>query len=102
MSYRPLISILPPALIRNSLFVIAALAVASSVWTTRATQAGDLRFELPANGNLRVENLRGGVIVQVWSQNYVSVSATGDDGQLSPTPPIVDRGETLLSVRLAR
>jgi VWFA-related protein len=102
MLYRPLISILPTALIRKSLCVIAALAVASSVLTTRATQPGDLRFELPANGNLRVENLRGGVVVQVWPQNYVSVSATGDDGQLSSAPPIVDRGETLLSVRLAR
>jgi VWFA-related protein len=76
--------------------------MASSVLATHAMQAADLRFELPANGNLRVENLRGGVMVQVWSQNYVSVSATGDDGQLSPTPPIVDRGETLLSVRLGR
>jgi VWFA-related protein len=57
---------------------------------------------LPANGNLRVENLRGGVVVDVWAQNYVSVSATADNGQLSATAPVVDHGDTLLSVRLAR
>lgn len=63
---------------------------------------GELRFELPANGNLRVENLRGAVIAEVWPENYVSVSAVSDNGELSTTPPVVDRGEALLSIRLAR
>jgi len=39
-----------------------------------------LRFELPANGNLRIENLRGGVIVEVWSENFVSLAAITDSG----------------------
>src|SRR5437764_2758407 len=61
-----------------------------------------LHFELPANGNLRVENLRGAVIAQVWNENYVSVSAISDDRQAVKIPPVVDRGETLLSIRLSR
>src|SRR5256714_4283920 len=62
----------------------------------------ELRFELPANGNLRVENLRGAVMAETWQENYVSVSAVSDNGEVSTTPPVVDRGEALLSIRLAR
>src|ERR1044071_10022717 len=61
-----------------------------------------LHFELPANGNLRVENLRGAVIAEVWNENYVSVSAISDNGQAANVPPVVDRGEPLLSIRLSR
>src|SRR5437764_9586464 len=64
--------------------------------------SGELRFELPANGNLRVENFRGAVLAEVWRENYVSVSAVADNGELSLTPPVVDRGDALLSIRLAR
>src|SRR2546423_10996799 len=71
--------------------------------TRVASQNNDaLHFELPANGNLRVENLRGAVIAEVWNENYVSVSAISDNGQAANVPPVVDRGETLLSIRLSR
>jgi len=104
MFHRPLIKTFPTPILKKALCVVAALALASSsrIVTARAPQTGDLRFELPANGNLRVENLRGGVVVDVWAQNYLSVSATADNGQLSGTAPVVDHGDTLLSVRLAR
>jgi VWFA-related protein len=62
----------------------------------------DLRLELPANGNLRVENLRGGVIAEFWDQNYVSVSAITDSGERSRSPAVIQRSDTLLSVRVAR
>src|SRR6266852_1620179 len=61
-----------------------------------------LRLELPANGNLRVENLRGGVIAELWSENYVSVSAITDSGQESRSPAIVQRTDSLLSMRVPR
>jgi Ca-activated chloride channel family protein len=70
--------------------------------STSAQTTGDLRFELPANGNLRVENLRGGVIAEVWKESYVSVAAVGQSEQSAKLPAIVDRGEGLLSVRLVR
>jgi VWFA-related protein len=61
-----------------------------------------LRFDLPANGNLRVENLRGGIIVEIGKQNYVAVSAITDHGQQKVSPAIVQRTEGLLSVRVSR
>jgi len=61
-----------------------------------------VRLELPDNGNLRVENLRGGVIADLWNENYVSVLAITDRGQVSRSPAVVQRTDTLLSVRVAR
>src|SRR5256714_4391260 len=79
------------------------LPLIGTALTRVAGQNNDaLHFELPANGNLRVENLRGAVIAQVWNENYVSVSAIADNGQAVNVSPVVDRGETLLSIRLSR
>ena len=95
----------PTPILNKLVCLIAVLACVSPVTALRArasqTAAG-LRFELPANGNLRVENFRGGVTVEVWPESYVSVSVTAENGNPSATPPVVDRGEALLSVRLAR
>src|SRR5712691_6625341 len=78
---------------------VANVAVANT--TFWQAEAG-LRFELPTNGNLRVENLRGGVIAELWSENYVSVSAITDSGQESRSPAIVQRTDSLLSMRVPR
>src|SRR5260370_38907753 len=68
-----------------------------------ATQSDEgLRLELPVNGNLRVENLRGGVIAELWNEDYVSLSAITDSGQESRSPAVVQRSDSLVSVRLAR
>lgn len=61
-----------------------------------------LRLELPANGNLRIENLRGGVIVELWPENYVSLEAITDSGRQSRSPAVVSRTDSLLSIRVAR
>ena len=61
-----------------------------------------LRFELPANGNLRVENLRGGVIAKVWNENYLSISAISDSGESIRSPAVIQSWESLLSVRVSR
>ncbi|HVS82870.1 MAG TPA: hypothetical protein VHE60_14165, partial [Pyrinomonadaceae bacterium] len=83
------------------LIVGLCLAFVANVAATNTAvlqaEAG-LRFELPANGNLRVENLRGGVIAELWSENYVSVSAITDSGQESRSPAIVQRTDSLLSL----
>jgi VWFA-related protein len=103
MPYRAFSEHFPASTLRKLVCVIAAIALGSSLFVARSRtqQAGEgLRLELPANGNLRVENLRGGVTVDVWSENYVSISAIADNGQQSATPPVVDRGASLLSVRL--
>ena len=61
-----------------------------------------LRLELPVNGNLRIENLRGGVIAKLWGEDYVLVSAIFDSGKQSRSPAVVQRTDSLLSVRVAR
>jgi VWFA-related protein len=61
-----------------------------------------LRFDLPPNGNLRIENPRGGVFVEVWDENFVSVSAISDSGQQSRSPAVVQRTDGLLSIRVTR
>jgi len=87
------------------LIVGLCLAFVANVAATNTAvlqaEAG-LRFELPANGNLRVENLRGGVIAERWSENYVSVSAITDSGLESRSPAIVQRTDSLLSLRVPR
>src|SRR5437762_6954337 len=66
-----------------------------------AVQSNDgLRLELPANGNLRIENLRGAVMAELWQENYVSVAAITDSGQQTRSPAIIGRTDSLLSVRV--
>ncbi|MGZ5438196.1 MAG: hypothetical protein ACXWIF_19340, partial [Pyrinomonadaceae bacterium] len=44
--------------------VLSFNSASASVTSFQSNQ--NLRFELPSNGNLRVENLRGVVIAEVW------------------------------------
>lgn len=82
--------------------IIALVPTSGTAKATPAPQAnGDLRLELPANGNIRVENFRGSVIAQVWNESYVSISAVADTGE-ARSLPVADRKENLLSIRLAR
>ena len=91
---------------KNSLGLIAVLCVALVANAGAASpahfQAEGVRFELPANGNLRIENLRGGVIVELWPENFVSVVAITDGGQQSRSPAVISRTDSLLSIRVAR
>lgn len=94
-----------PAL-RFKLFleVIAACVLvvfAFSIPKSTVLAQESLRLELPANGNLRVENFRGGVIVDIWDENYISVSAISEKGELSRSPAVVQRRDALLSLRVA-
>src|SRR5262249_52305686 len=85
--------------------IIASFAVCLTViGPARAVSPqGDqsLRFELPTNGNLRVENMRGGIILDVWKQSYVAITAINDSGQAKASPAVIQRTDGLLSVRVA-
>jgi VWFA-related protein len=87
------------------LLIGLCLGLAANIAVTNSAglqaEAG-LRLELPANGNLRVENLRGGVIVELWSEDYLSVAALTDSGQESRSPAIMQRTDSLLSMRVPR
>src|SRR5437764_3822937 len=81
---------------------LAFFANGASTSFARSQSDDGLHLELPANGNLRIENLRGGVIAQLWNEDYVSVSAIFDSGKQSRSPAVVQRTDSLLSVRVAR
>ncbi len=92
----------PTAIFNKLIGLIVALAFVLPLHFSFAQSVAGLRFEMPANGNVRVESFRGAVAVEVWPENYVSVAAITDNGLASTIPPIVEHTEGLLSVRLAR
>src|ERR1700752_3398289 len=69
---------------------------------TKAQSANGVRLELPANGNLRVENLRGAVIMEVGEERFVSITAAAENGEHVPSPAVIQTSASLLSVRIAR
>ena len=79
---------------------LSFIPTSASVTSFQSNQS--LRFELPANGNLRVENLRGVVIAEVWSEPYVSIAAVTDTGEAIRSPAIIESSDRLLSVRVPR
>ena len=97
-----------PAFIREiaTLLAIAmTLSFAPSatfVSSTKAQTNTGVRLELPANGNLRVENLRGAVIMEVGDESFVSVAAIAETGEQVASPAVIQSSATLLSVRVAR
>ena len=80
--------------------VLSSIPASASVTSFQSNQS--LRFELPSNGNLRVENLRGVVIAEVWSEPYVSIAAVTDNGEAIRSPAIIESSDRLLSVRVPR
>jgi VWFA-related protein len=69
---------------------------------TKAQSANGVRLELPANGNLRVENLRGAVIMEVGEEPFVSITAVAENGEHVPSPAVIQTSASLLSVRIVR
>ena len=97
-----------PAPIREIAVVVAVAMTlnfvppALFVSKTHAQTGNVVRLELPANGNLRVENLRGAVILDVGDEPHVSVAAVAEDGEQVPSPAVIQSSASLLSVRVAR
>src|SRR3954462_9050640 len=103
MLHRASSKFFPTSILNKLVCLGAVLAFALALCPAQRLQSvAGLKFELPANGNVRVENFRGGVVVEVWPESYVSVAVVTDNGQASTTPPVVEHTEGLLSVRLAR
>ncbi|MFY9621783.1 MAG: VWA domain-containing protein [Pyrinomonadaceae bacterium] len=88
------------ALVLAAALVLSFIPASASVASFQSNQG--LRFELPSNGNLRVENLRGVVIAEVWSEPYVSIAAVTDTGEAIRSPAIIESSDGLLSVRVPR
>ena len=65
----------------------------------------EIRIDLPAGGELKVRNDFGNVSAEVWSNNYVAVSATiGGDGstRLTRSPIIIDNRGKLITISVVR
>src|SRR2546423_1880704 len=92
---------------RNSLSSTSVLALLSlffilpSVAFSAQTDEG-IRADLPSNGALRVENSRGKVSVEVWSEQYVSVSTTVEGAPPARSPVIIRRTEQQLNISITR
>lgn len=88
------------ALVLAAALVLSFIPASASVTLLQSNQS--LRFELPANGNLRVENLRGVVIAEVWNEPYVSIAVVSDSGEAISSPAVIESSDRLLSVRVPR
>src|ERR1041385_4083756 len=65
----------------------------------------EIRIDMPAGGELKVRNDFGNVSAEVWSNNYVAVSATiGGDGstRLTRSPIIIDNRGKLITISVVR
>jgi VWFA-related protein len=64
----------------------------------------DIRIELPAGGQVRVQNQYGDVNAGVWTNNFVSVSAeiASSNARLSRSPIVIDNKGSVLSISVVR
>jgi VWFA-related protein len=105
--HHPLIRHLPsPRLEKFCSFILTAallgaLFCVSPVRVAAAVDEG-VRADLPLGGELRVENRRGDIEIEVWSEKHVSVAATVEGTTPRRSPVIIERTEALLSIGVAR
>lgn len=90
--------ILTSALLLAALFCLPLSSVGAS-----ATIADEgVRADLPLGGELRIENRRGDISVEVWPEKHVSVSATIEGRSARRSPVIIQRTEALLTIGVVR
>ena len=66
-----------------------------------AAQDTGVRADLPAGGELRIENRRGNVSLEVWKEKHVSVTATIEGTTPARSPVVIQRTERLLTIGVA-
>jgi VWFA-related protein len=94
---------------RRTLFFAALFALAAgcaSLARVPARQTGDdyLTVDLPATDEVRIENRRGGVELEVWGEKYLAVASLSEDSSPAASgdsPVRLDRGDNLLTVSVA-
>ncbi|HEX8653537.1 MAG TPA: VWA domain-containing protein [Pyrinomonadaceae bacterium] len=60
-----------------------------------------VRADLPAGGELRIENRRGSVTIEVWNEKQVAVAATIEGKTPARSPVVIQRTEKLLTIGVA-
>ncbi len=91
----------------SSILAVALLATLVCLPLVRASAVATdvdegVRADLPLGGELRVENRRGDITVEVWSEKHVSVSATVEGVTPRRSPVIIERTEALLTIGVVR
>jgi VWFA-related protein len=95
----------PFNIMQNYLLMMAlCLALFVAPLPVRGLVADDtgVRADLPAGGELRIENRRGSVSVELWNEKHVSVTASIEGTRASRSPVIIQRTERLLTIGVAR
>jgi VWFA-related protein len=94
---------LAPRVLACALLLAALLGSPFAPAGVAAADADEgVRADLPLGGELRVENRRGDIQIEVWSEKYVSVSATVEGAQPRRSPVLIERTEALLTIGVVR
>lgn len=80
----------------------AAQAETGSPSLTDAAFEDGVRADLPTGGELRIENRRGNVSVEVWNEQHVSVTAKVAGRSPARSPVVIQRTESLLKIGVVR
>jgi VWFA-related protein len=100
------VSLFCAALLLLAPFFFACAAAQSINKDTSGTDASDVRADLPLGGELRVENVRGGVSVEVWNEKFVSITAIIENANSKTasriSPVRIARTDELLTINVAR
>ncbi len=88
------------------LVILRFIFVAALLFPTTAFGAyvdDEIRFELPPGGQLRVRNDFGNVSVELWNENYATVSASVEGSvSLTRSPIIIDNRGKLVTISVIR
>jgi VWFA-related protein len=89
-----------------ALFALVVACASAARVSTRQTVGGDdsVTVDLPATNEVRIENQRGGVDLEVWGEKYLAVASLSEDSTPTSTnesPVRLDRGDNLLTVSVA-
>jgi VWFA-related protein len=92
-----------PEKILSPILTVALLSALFCLPPAHAQTADEgIRADLPLGGELRVENRRGDITVEVWSEKHVSISVTVEGATPRRSPVLIQRTEALLTVGVVR
>ncbi|HEX8749102.1 MAG TPA: VWA domain-containing protein [Pyrinomonadaceae bacterium] len=86
----------------SALLLAALLCLSIPAFRVAAQTDEGVRADLPLGGELRIENRRGDIFVEVWQEKHVSVSATVEGVTPRRSPVIIQRTEALLTIGVVR
>ncbi|HKS26409.1 MAG TPA: DUF4097 family beta strand repeat-containing protein, partial [Pyrinomonadaceae bacterium] len=89
-------------LLTSALLLVALLIVPLQGFRVMAQADEGVRADLPLGGELKVENRRGDISVEVWQEKHVSVSATVEGETPRRSPVLIQRTEALLTIGVVR